>query len=802
MARTIESPGVQISEVDLSRGPIIQTGTSILVAGFAPQGPTDEIIQVTSLSEFANIYGQPQTPAERYFYHSVAPLFNTSANVYTYKLPYGSNNGTGFGAYYGALVYPCSAINIDYANQPTNYGKFLSTFNAQTSSVMYVFGRPTHFELTKDQYDNILQNSGGFSWKNSGKATFSTFADLGNAGMIVLNKAQTTVNNTFEGYYVGMIDNSNLNPATNYDGILEVQTVTQSAARTTNYLTVPSTRLNFSLSSLSDNQPANQLVQGNQGLSVSLVLENASQFNIDNSNYDDVLTFGLFKLKQSVFSPDTIKLDYVFSEKYIGSLDYWRQINTQAGGQPSSFFIETREDTSPNVNVLVNEFISHKNGSTWLNTVGVPSNKVRLVTTGYKNPTTLLKTLSTEFGIVNPATADTQVTLLAPNLLTCYRGLSTVDSLFTLGAYSDTNAKTKNLGSIPLKLDRMFDIAENTEVYNLDISLDAGVSTIFAVSEYLNDTPAYTQPEKYFDDTIFVTAVTGLYTTNPENITTEGQSFRNNYATIFNRYANFAGLRRKDHLYIGDLPRNIFVQGQNFLPLSDPNNNFSLNVYSPIRNVLAPFNTSYSTVYANWAKVFDTVLDDYCWVPFSGFAAAAMANTDAAFQPWFAPAGFVRGNVFGTVDLALYPKQKQRDQLYKINANPVAFFPNEGFVIYGQKTLLKQPSAFDRINVRRLFLNLEKSTASTVKFFVFEPNTLLTRTRIVNALTPIFENAKNTEGLYDYLIVCDERNNTPAVIDANELVVDIYLKPVRTAEFILVNFYATRTSTNFQELVG
>ena len=255
-------------------------------------------------------------------------------------------------------------------------------------------------------------------------------------------------------------------------------------------------------------------------------------------------------------------------------------------------------------------------------------------------------------------------------------------------------------------------------------------------------------------------------------------------------------------MFVGDLPRNIFVQGTNFLPLADPNNNFSLNMYSPIRNVLAPFNTSYSTVYANWCKVFDSALGDFCWAPFSGFAAAAMASTDSVYQPWYAPAGFTRGSVRGAADLALKPKQKQRDQLYKVNANPVAFFPNEGFVIYGQKTMLKQPSAFDRINVRRLFLSLEKATAQTVKFFVFEPNTLLTRTRVINTLTPIFDYAKNTEGLYDYLIVCDERNNTPSIIDQNELVVDIYLKPVRTAEFILVNFYATRTSANFNELVG
>lgn len=798
MARTIESPGVSIQEIDLSTRPAVPAGTSVFVAGFAAQGPTDEIVQVTSLSEFTGIFGAPETPAERYLYHTVAPLFNTQANVNVYKLPYGANTGVGFGTNYGALVYPCSAVNIDYANQPANYGRGLSTLNSQASGVMYVFGKPTHFELTRDQYDDILQSSNGFSWKNTAKATFSSFSDLGNAGMIVLNKGQTSVNNVFEGYYVGMIDNSNLNPATNFDGILSVQTVTQSAANTLTYVTVPTTRLNFNLSSASDTS----FGSSNQGSSVSEVLENASTFNIDTNQFDDTLTFGLFKLKQSIFSPETIKLDYTLSEKFVGSLDYWRQINSQNGGQPLSFFLETKEDASPNVTVLVNEFISHRNGQTWISNDGVPSNKVRLVTSGFANPANLLKTLSAEFGITSQFTAPTQVGLISPALSGLYNSIGRADSLFTVGAFADGNLRNKDLGSIPLKLDRMFDIAENAELYNLDISVDGGISTIYSVSEYLNNSPLLSSSQKYFDDSIFVTAISGLATTNIENITYEAAVFKNNYATISNRFMDFAGLRRKDHLYIADLPRHVFVQGTNFIAARDPNTSFSLNVYNPIKNLIASFNTSYSTIYSNWAKVFDATLDDYTWVPFSGFAAAAMVNTDTAFQPWYAPAGFTRGKVSSIVDLALYPKQKQRDSLYKISVNPVAFFPNEGFVIYGQKTLLKQPSAFDRINVRRLFLALEKATSNTMKYFVFEPNTLLTRTRVVNTLTPIFENAKNTEGLYDYLIVCDERNNKPETIDQNELIVDIYLKPVRTAEFILVNFYATRTSTNFNELVG
>ena len=806
MARTIESPGVQISEIDLSTRPVVPTGTSVLVAGFSDQGPTDEIIQVTTLSEFASIYGTPKTPAERYFYHSVSPLLNTQANVYTYKLPYGGGNGTGFGSSFGALVYPASAVNVQWNGSSGNspgYGSGLATLNAAPSGVMYIFGRPSHVELTQDQYNSVLQQSNGFSWKNTSKASFPAFEDLGNAGLIVLNKSQTTIDDQFQGYYVGIADNSNLTPATNFDCIIAADSITLSAYSTKTYTSIPTTRLNFQLSSYSDNHTVTETA--NKGGSLSEVLENAPTFNIDTSTFNDTIIFGLFKLRQSVFAPDTIKLDYVFSEKYVGSLDYWREINSSNGGQPTSFFLETKEDSSPNITLLVNPYISHRDTNTWLNNAGNPSNYVRFITQGYKTPSTLLKALSTEFGIVSPGTASTQISLLSQSISGAYGSLGSADSIFALGSFQGAGIKlnSKDLGSIPQKLDRLFDLAENSDIYSFDLSIDAGISTIFTVSEYLNSTSAYTtSPVKYFDDTIFVTAVTGLQVTNPEQITGDAATFRANYTTIINKYANFAGQQRKDHLFIADLPRNIFVQGANYTPISDPNSSFSLQYYSPIRNVVSSFNSSYICTYGNWVKVYDNILSDFCWVPFSSHAATAMANTDALYQPWYAPAGFTRGSVNSIVGIALNPKQKQRDQLYKISVNPVSFFPNEGYVIYGQKTLLKQPSAFDRINVRRLFLNLEKATANTVKYFVFEPNTLLTRTRIVNTLTPIFENAKNTEGLYDYLIVCDERNNTPNVIDQNELVVDIYLKPVRTAEFILVNFYATRTATNFNELVG
>jgi len=165
-------------------------------------------------------------------------------------------------------------------------------------------------------------------------------------------------------------------------------------------------------------------------------------------------------------------------------------------------------------------------------------------------------------------------------------------------------------------------------------------------------------------------------------------------------------------------------------------------------------------------------------------------------------AGFNRGIITDASDIAITPNQRQRDDLYTVNLNPIANFADQGNVIFGQKTLLKKPSAFDRVNVRRTFLYLEKITKKTMQFFLFENNTLFTRTRVINTLTPFFERVKADDGLYDFMLVCDDRNNTPEVIDQNELVVDIYLKPVRTAEFILVNFAAVRTGTNFEEIVS
>jgi hypothetical protein len=765
MARTIQSPGVQINEVDLSLRAVGAPPTTVFISGFASKGPTNEPILVGSLSEYEQIFGTPTNGAERYFYHTTKAVFSSPANVMVYRLPYGDNLGVDTSDDYSAIVYPVAS-----------YFNGSSSTNLQFASGSYFFGKPIHVKLTEKDYLDILRGD-AFTWSATAfnPATtrqINSISDLGKTGLVILNKSQSTINTKFEGYYVGIIDNTNLNPATPYDDINKVESINTDTAFISSYVSLPDVRLNFPLSATSS---------GLEG-SISEVIENLGSFDRSTNTWDDTVTLGVFKLRQSVFSPNTVALDYLLEEGYVGSLDFYRQIQDQNGGPASSFFLENIDDASRNVVVLVNPYISNKDtGNTWVNLNNIPQKKVRF--------------LSTPRGTVleneTAAAFETRVGTTTAQYTAFLNTLGSTDSIVALGDYTVASLTTKKIGNIPGKVTRMLDKVENSEIYPLTITVEGGLGTIYANSF----NPA---TSGYFDDSVaFDSAVQALTAQNPTTIPAMAQ----NYTAAAGPFVDFASKKRKDHMFIADPITNIFVQGS-VKTLEDNTKNFSTDIYWPLRNQFSTINTSYVALYGNCAKVADIASNRQVWVPFSGFAAAAMANTDSNTQPWFAPAGFTRGIITGIVDLGFYPKQTQRDALYKISLNPVVFFPNEGFVIFGQKTAQKTPSAFDRINVRRLFLDLEVKTRDTVRSFVFEPNSLFTRTQIKNVLAPIFDLAKNTQGLYDYLIICDERNNTPSVIDDNSLVVDIYLKPVRAAEFILVNFYATRTSTNFQEIVS
>lgn len=212
--------------------------------------------------------------------------------------------------------------------------------------------------------------------------------------------------------------------------------------------------------------------------------------------------------------------------------------------------------------------------------------------------------------------------------------------------------------------------------------------------------------------------------------------------------------------------------------------------------------SSYAVYDSGWKYQFDKYNNTYRWVPLNGDIAGLCVRTDFERDPWFSPAGFNRGIIRNVVKLAYNPDKTDRDELYKKGVNPVVTFPGEGTILYGDKTMLAKPSAFDRINVRRLFIVLEKAIARAAKFSLFEFNDAFTRAQFVALVEPFLRDVQGRRGIYDFRVVCDETNNTPEVIDRNEFVGDIYIKPARSINFIQLNFVAVRTGVSFDEVVG
>ena len=212
--------------------------------------------------------------------------------------------------------------------------------------------------------------------------------------------------------------------------------------------------------------------------------------------------------------------------------------------------------------------------------------------------------------------------------------------------------------------------------------------------------------------------------------------------------------------------------------------------------------SSYLVIDSGYKYQYDKYNDIFRWVPLNGDIGGLCVSTDSSRDPWYSPAGFNRGQIKNLVKLAYNPDKADRDLLYKNGVNPVVSFPGQGTILFGDKTALAKPSAFDRINVRRLFIVLEKAIATAAKFSLFEFNDEFTRAQFVALVEPFLRDVQGRRGIYDYRVVCDDTNNTGEVIDRNEFVGDIYVKPAKSINFIQLNFVAVRTGVAFDEVVG
>ena len=228
----------------------------------------------------------------------------------------------------------------------------------------------------------------------------------------------------------------------------------------------------------------------------------------------------------------------------------------------------------------------------------------------------------------------------------------------------------------------------------------------------------------------------------------------------------------------------------------DSMTNSVVDFYGPITS------TTFGVFDSGYKYMFDRFNNTFRYVPLNGDIAGTCARTDIEQFPWFSPAGTARGAILNAVKLIYNPGKKQRDILYSNRINPVILSPGAGIVLFGDKTAFGKASAFDRINVRRLFIFLEDAISAAAKDQLFEFNDELTRTNFVNIIEPFLRDVQANRGIFDFVVICDETNNTAAVIDSNEFVADIFIKPARSINFIGLTFVATRTGVAFEEVIG
>ena len=729
MALTISSPGVEIREIDLTLNASLPTGTKVLVHGFASQGPAQALLNITSQAELDEIYFGNNGPTNP----AETYFYNNCKEILNSPATLLTTRlpyGSGDGTgFQGDYVALCYPASG--FNTTTTYNSSLSVFE---TARIYTSDFTTGSGIEIGQPTMVALTEENYESLRIGELGWNNTLNLSATGLDVISNAAFVVVNDSK-----MVVNDKYEGY--YMAIADNSTIAASGfAAITGVKTLKDS--SFILKDLSTNL-LNFALTGDQPSSqvnISEIVETSYSYDFTDAVYDNALVMYLFRLKTSMYSQDPNKLNFSGVEKYVGKFDSLATISKSGGGTDSFYLQDIVNNGSNYVQMFVNPYISKK---------------------------ATINTVRTDFTTLNPV----------GNYTPCK---TTDDSL-------------KYIGALDTKIEKALGLAENVLNLDVDIVIDAGLSTIFA---YCKDP---IKGRATFDDTMSVAdGMEALIDVE----TGDASDFAVDHKLIFNKYNNFCQNTRKDCMFISDPIRGVFVQGENTKTLDRKSRNFSLNIYNPMINLYDTANSNYAATYANWVQVYNSNTQKYIWVPMSGFQAAIMARMDATYYPWYAPFGLNNGIIRNITNIAFRPNQKQMDALYKKGINPVAFFQGDGFVVWGQKTTQTKPSAFDRINVRRLFLVLERSTMKVMRYYIGEPNTVFTRTRVVNTLDPIFKFSQNNSGIYDYRLICSEKNNKADVIDNNQMNVDIYLKPVKTAEYILVTFYAVPTGADFTEYTG
>jgi hypothetical protein len=816
-------PGFSIS-LDENQANLSNDGKRLIVNLENAPGITQVVTVTAGLYEGQTLSGLPVGAGDVFGTYSlgdgVLKYFNADTSVAgSYQTTYTVLNTLSTGA---ILTAPTSAVQattidslIEFCAVPIEAGLSCDTItelglqvpekdrynfypvagDAQLNDAnFYVLGAPISKTLNATEYE-LLQNE-QFNWKcgvfENAEAKLDVVGNDVRAGIIVVNELKTAQLEDFTGYYLALNDNLNVNPNTNFDDITAVAGYYEELCPGVSgeWIQVPEERWNFKVS---------ETFNGTAG-SISEIVENGGGINFGTKANNDSLIVSLFKLRPTRLTETINKLDQILVEQFTGSLNADRKINDEFGGPPRSAFLETTVNNGSNyLKVMVNPYLAKNN--CWNDDTGVPQKTVRM----FRQKTA---------GVFDSG-------------FDAYEVLEDfADKLFGVGVYNGhcrdelfELCQKKDVGNMVAKLERALRNVENPLQFPIDITVDAGLSTIWATRAAVKADNCITDPNicYHFDDTYFV----NTDSLTPFDGTSINSAIGDAWEVIYNTFDSFARFTRKSvggvgHLHIQDPLRQIFVNGRDYKVVQrqkkltlDPATGqptekyatFSRNIWSPLRNLFAGTNSNFSESHANWIKSYDANTDTMMWFGPSAYKAALYARNDANQYPWTAALGLSNGELANIVDLAINPNQREMDLITRIGLNPIVRFPNSGNVVWNTLTLQKEQSALQESYIRRGLLWLGNALQDNSREFIGQPNTIITRTRVKNKLTPILQYMKDNEGVYNYQVICDERNNSAESIDRGELRIAVYVQPTRTIKQILIDIVVDRTGATSNVIV-
>jgi len=778
--RTINSPGISINEIDKSQYTPPQTvqGTTTFLMGYSPRGEGYNPVFCQSLGDFEKNFGQPKNESERYFYYAGKEILDQGGNLLATRIPYAPSGqfniensyqftgltfasgnpirGTG-GDGNISLIDPWNDYEVVQMTSGifgdlTNLSEHNMNCLLPVSSTIDGIGISAHYLLSAD-YDLLLAENSLDNLMTNTAFSYSARNILSGFDFVVVSDVKTDLGvNQNEGLVVVYTD---VFDALASQGVVSNRDIKMNCIEN---IVMPGTDRNL----MKQKDCVNRLWDLQSGDSISEQIMSAwpvIEFNygtaIDSTTGAEVQTSAV--IKPEFLTMLGVSVCKVTSNPEMGGKVLVQVMESFVGSLNKSF-----KSTASKKNLYIADLINSR--SEYIRFFGKSTYSWLSLSPG--QPIYIGDYLGTSL-IYGEAQSVYTYPLLGYNTI------------------SDANAMQKCYNSTISDILTCLGRVNNIDNVQIDQIVDAGLSNI--VNEAYQKSPTGSDNFSYS-------------VTYRDPITSFSQV--QGWNRLCKELINFCKDTRKDCMVILDAPRQLGLCGNiKRIRKTDPTSNFSNQISFQVKYITG-LDSSYAAEYVTWYKMNDGFSGVDFWAPPSVKVGGIYLYNDRVGNIWDAPAGLNRGVIRGITDITFNVSTKEADVLYLKSLNYTKSYPTDGYILEGQKTTQIQPSALDRVNVRRELLKMERFVRNTCRPFLYEANNVFLQRRVFNSLNPYFSDIKTNGGLYDYVVICDERNNTPDTIDNNELRITIGVQPVKTAEYIIVDLVVTRTGANFSEVIG